>query len=148
MGGRKSLMKHFHGRGTLGNLAGEGAGPHGVVWVDRELVKVLQSWVRAAVTAKLALLYPFGTMWRWRAQATNRAGGTSGQVQRLETSLSLAWANTMGHCTPAPSLAFHRPSHKGWHPLHGNGGVVMAWPPPGSTAGFSSSPGLLSYFSR
>lgn len=94
MGGRKSLMKHFHWWGTPGSLPGGGVGPYGLMWVDGELAKVLQSRVRAAVTAKLALLCPFGKMWHWRAPATSRAGGTSGQVQWLETSPWQARAGT------------------------------------------------------
>ena len=92
----------------LGDLAGIGVGPFGVVCVDGELSKVLQSWVRAAVTAKLALLCLFGQMWHQRAQATSRAGGTSGQAQWLETCLCCH--------TLAPSQASPRPSERAGTP--------------------------------
>lgn len=48
-------MKHFSCSGALGKLAGGGVEPYVVVWVADELAKVLQSCMRAAVTADLAL---------------------------------------------------------------------------------------------
>lgn len=125
----------------LGNLAGEGVGPYGVVWVDGELAKVLQSQVRAAAAAKLTILCLLRETWHWQSH---------------HPSWRNFWARVVAGDLPVPGSGWHRAAlhlgtvtglfptlAQGLALPHGNGGIVMAWPPPGSTAGFSSEPGLL-----